>query len=288
MMPLFGSVPAGDVRLAGGDWAGAGAPIVALHGITSSLMSFVGVAEALDGARALWALDLRGHGDSDKSSGPYTIEQHADDVAAAMRARGLGASVVVGHSFGAYVATALAARAPELLAALVLIDGGYPPLPPGINAHAFAEMAMAPSLARVRQVHGSVAAYVESWRATPGLDGARAEWVERFATHDAGGAPPAVRSKVAEEAVRVAYYEMLDAAAIQARLARVAAPVTIVRARFGAARGLPPIVTDEVVAAIRRRVRDAAVVTIDDATHYTVVLGDAGAKLVAGLLAELP
>ena len=64
-------------------------------------------------------------------------------------------------------------------------------------------------------------------------------------------------------------------------------PVTIVRAQFGAARGLPPIVTDEVVAAIRRRVRHTAVVTVDEATHYTIVLGRAGANVVAGLLAEV-
>lgn len=288
MTPILASVQSGAVRLASGEWPGRGHALVALHGITSSLMSFVGVAEALAGARPLLALDLRGHGNSDKPAGPYTIEQHADDVAAAMRARRLAATVVVGHSFGAYVAVALAARAPELVASLVLVDGGYPPLPPGINANAFAEMAMGPSLFRVRQTHASVAAYVDSWRATPGLEGARADWIERFATYDAGGCPPAVRSKVAEEAVRVAYHEMLDVAAIDARLARVTAPLTIVRAQFGAARGLGPIVTDDVVAAVRRRARHAAVVTVDDATHYTIVLADAGAQLIAGLLMEVP
>jgi lipase len=275
------------MMLAHTQWAGRGAPVVALHGITSSRMSFVGVAEMLAGACPLLALDLRGHGDSDKSPGPYTIDQHADDVAATMRARGLGASIVVGHSFGAYVASALSARAPELVAALVLVDGGRPPLPSGIHARAFAEMAMAPSLARVRQTYASVAAYVDSWAATPGLAGARADWIERFAAHDAGGESRAVRSRVAEEAVRVAYYEMLELAAIDARLERVAVPVTIVRAQFGAARGVPPIVSDEVVAAIRERVGNVAVLTVEDTTHYTVVLAEPGAKIVAGLLAEV-
>jgi len=287
MIPALDRVDGAGVRLACGEWAGEGAPIVALHGITSSMMSFVGVADALSGRRPLLAFDLRGHGDSDKPAGPYTIEQHADDVAAAMRARRLGASVLVGHSFGAYVAIAVAARAPELVTALLLVDGGYPPLPAGIAAGAFAEMAMGPSLSRVRATHPSLAAHVESWRETPGLAGARSDWIERFAAHDAGGAPPLVRSKVSEEAVRVAYYEMIDVAAIEARLARVAAPLTVVRAGSGAARGLPPIMTDEVVAAIGRHARCAAVITVDEATHYTIVLGEPGAKTVAALAAEV-
>jgi pimeloyl-ACP methyl ester carboxylesterase len=42
-----------------------------------------------------------------------------------MRAMGLGASMTVNHSMmGGFVATALAEQAPELVAALALIDGG--------------------------------------------------------------------------------------------------------------------------------------------------------------------
>lgn len=287
MTPRLGTVAADGVRLAWGEWPGAGAPVLALHGITSSLMSFVGVAEALDGARPLVALDLRGHGDSDKPDGPYTVEQHARDVAAVMRARGLGATVIVGHSFGAYVAVALAASAPELVAALVLVDGGYPPLPPGINGHAFAEMAMAPSLARIRETRASVEAHVAAWRVLPGLADGRREWIDRFAAHDAGGPADAVRSKVDETAVRVAYHDMLDLAAIEARLERVAVPLTLVRAEFGLARGLPPVVTEDVVSAVRRRVRHTAVVSVDGANHYTIILGEAGARIVAATLTEV-
>jgi pimeloyl-ACP methyl ester carboxylesterase len=284
---------AGDgVGLACAHWPAAGsdrtrrAPVLALHGITSSLMSFVGVAEALGGARPLHALDLRGHGQSD-AGGPYTIEQHARDVAAAARARDLPASIVVGHSFGAYVAVELAARAPELVAALVLVDGGYPPLPPGVNGRAFADWAMAPSLTWIRQTHASDAAFLESWRAMPALAGTRRDWLDRFVAHDTGGAAGAVRSKVDEAAVIAAYYDMVDVGAIEERLARVTVPLTLVRAEWGAADALPPIVPDEVVAAVRRRVRHASVVTVAGANHYTIVLAERGAKVVAETL-EVP
>jgi pimeloyl-ACP methyl ester carboxylesterase len=55
------------------------------------------------------------------------MAQHARDVAAAMQALGLGPSVIVGHSMGAFVATALAAQNPELVSGIIMIDGGYVP-----------------------------------------------------------------------------------------------------------------------------------------------------------------
>jgi pimeloyl-ACP methyl ester carboxylesterase len=51
-------------------------------------------------------------------------------VGAAMRAMGIGPSIVVGHSMGAFVATALAAQEPSLVSGLVLIDGGLVPSTP--------------------------------------------------------------------------------------------------------------------------------------------------------------
>src|SRR5271165_6785939 len=122
-----GRLPGDGVELAFGYWPGRGAPVVALHGLTASYVSFLGVAERLAGRRPVFALDLRGRGDSDKPTGPYGMAQHARDVAAAMRAMGLGASVIVGHSMGGFVATALAAQELELVTGLVLIDGGYAP-----------------------------------------------------------------------------------------------------------------------------------------------------------------
>src|ERR1700704_2419278 len=114
-----GRVPGDGIELNFGYWPGRGSPVVALHGLTASYMNFIGVAERLAGRRPLFALDLRGRGDSDKPDWPNGIAQHARDVAAAMRAMDLGPSIIVGHSMGAFISTALATQDPELIAGLI-------------------------------------------------------------------------------------------------------------------------------------------------------------------------
>jgi pimeloyl-ACP methyl ester carboxylesterase len=292
MSPRDLTLPGDGVTLAASEWPGHGRAVVALHGVSASRLSLVGVAQSLDGRRPLIAIDLRGHGDSHHpSDGPYTIAQHARDVAAAMRAHGLAGAAVLGHSFGAYVATALAATAPELVATLLLVDGGHPPAPlPGLDMRVLAEMALMQTLARVEKRYATVDDYMASWTSMPALAEAPREWIAAFAHADAtsdGGDGLPVHGKASVAAVRAAYADMLDVATIEARFAAIRAPVVVVRAAHGAARGLPPLIADEVVATIRRQVPALVVRTAAEANHYSIILGAAGARLCADTLAEL-
>ncbi len=72
--------------------------------------------------RRVLALDLRGHGRSDRPGSGYTVEAMAADVAHALRSLALD-GVVVGHSWGVPVALRLAAVEPTLVSRLVLVDG---------------------------------------------------------------------------------------------------------------------------------------------------------------------
>ncbi len=64
------------------------------------------------------AVDLRGHGESDKPDEIYTMAQHGDDVAALIRQLELNRPVLVGQSMGGQVIISAAARHPELVGAI--------------------------------------------------------------------------------------------------------------------------------------------------------------------------
>jgi pimeloyl-ACP methyl ester carboxylesterase len=78
------------------------------------------------------AVDLRGHGQSDKPHEDYTMQLFADDLAFLANALRLDRPVVVGHSMGGVVAFAFAALHPELPSAIVTIDAGLTP-PPSVG-----------------------------------------------------------------------------------------------------------------------------------------------------------
>uniref|UniRef100_UPI000DE246F4 alpha/beta fold hydrolase n=1 Tax=Nonomuraea lactucae TaxID=2249762 RepID=UPI000DE246F4 len=54
--------------------------IVAVHGITASLMAWAAVARRLPEGCSLVAMDLRGRGHSAALPGPYGLPRHAEDV----------------------------------------------------------------------------------------------------------------------------------------------------------------------------------------------------------------
>jgi len=66
--------------------------------------------------------DLRGHGRSQVVPGPFTMEQHADDLAALLDHLKVRQTVVAGLSMGGYVAFAFWRRYPKRVRGLILAD----------------------------------------------------------------------------------------------------------------------------------------------------------------------
>lgn len=283
-----GRVAGDGVELAFGYWPGVGAPVVALHGLTASYVNFIGIAERLAGRLPLFALDLRGRGDSDKPEGPYGLAQHARDVAAAMRSMGLGPSIVIGHSMGAFIATALAAQDPGLVAGLVLIDGGYVPVAPagpapdqGLNA------ALAARILQLRSTYPSRWDYREFWRTQPHFPPAEwNSWVEAFLDYEVAGESP-VQPKASEAAVRVDLGEVLQRQAIVERLKSIRVPTILLRAERGFTPEQWPLFPDELVPEIRRFVPHIEDHKFLGTTHYTIALGEHAAARTADLICEL-
>lgn len=67
------------------------------------------------------ALDLSGHGDSARRSG-YSLETWTDEVVAVAADAGLERPVIIGHSMGGFVSIATAARHPDAMSGIVIVD----------------------------------------------------------------------------------------------------------------------------------------------------------------------
>lgn len=104
---------------------GAGAPMLLLHGITDSGACWGRTADALAASYTVYALDQRGHGQSDAPAAGYSYDEYVLDAVALLRANELDHAIVMGHSFGGRVGMKMAASYPLFVSKLILVD---PPL----------------------------------------------------------------------------------------------------------------------------------------------------------------
>lgn len=103
------------------DAAGSRTPLLCLHGFPLSRKIWRPQLEDLWDIARLIAPDLRGHGSSQATSGPYAMDELAEDCRALLAALGVKQRVVLcGLSMGGYVAFAFYRRFPERVAALIL------------------------------------------------------------------------------------------------------------------------------------------------------------------------
>ncbi len=101
-----------------------GAPIVLIHGYAASLHWWDSMLPLLSEDRRVITIDLLGHGGSEKPAGGYEMENQASIVAEALNRLRVQGAVVVGHSMGGSVATALATQSSELVDRVVIVDSG--------------------------------------------------------------------------------------------------------------------------------------------------------------------
>jgi len=93
-----------------------------VHGFPLNRRLWQAQANRLVEAARVLAPDLRGQGYSEAPPGPYTMEQHAEDLRALLDERGIARAIVTGLSMGGYIAFEFWRRYPERVQALVLCD----------------------------------------------------------------------------------------------------------------------------------------------------------------------
>jgi pimeloyl-ACP methyl ester carboxylesterase len=117
-------------------------PIVLIHCFSCAINWWNRMMPMLDRNHRVVAVDLLGHGGSEKPTSGYTIPNQADLVAQALARLGVRDAVVVGHSLGGSVAVGLAERSPQLVKKVMIID--TPPDHSGSSLGLVAKLGFAP------------------------------------------------------------------------------------------------------------------------------------------------
>jgi pimeloyl-ACP methyl ester carboxylesterase len=241
-------------------WGDGDPELVLVHGGAQNAHTWDTVALALD--RPLLAVDLPGHGHSDwRDDRRYWPLDNAADVATMIRALAPSPRLVVGMSLGGLTSVALAARHPELVPRLVLVD-----VTPGVD----------------REKAAPIAAFVAGPERFASFD----EILERTVAFNPTRTESSLRRGILHNARehedgswtwrydrwRLAEGEDVpDFRPLWDEVSKLTMPLMLVR---GADSG---VVGDEDVAELRRRQPDVRVETVDGAGHS--VQGDRPVEL---------
>jgi pimeloyl-ACP methyl ester carboxylesterase len=256
---------AGGVRLHALDWGGDGTPALFLHGGRLTAQTWDYVCLGLRGQVRAVALDLRGHGDSDRSE-DHAFESYVADIGPVLDALAWPKAHLVGMSYGGLTATHFAASAPHRVLSLVTVDVG-----PGVAFEGTARMRG--FFQRVHPGAGPDAMVEEAMQTSPTSDRERlayrmAAMMRRSETGDWDWARdgrramdyPALLAKVEEMKVKAV---------------RLAAPCLVVRG------GRSEVFSDEAASRFAAGLVNGTWVRVPDAGHN--VQEDNPAGLIAAL-----
>jgi pimeloyl-ACP methyl ester carboxylesterase len=247
-------------------WRGKGKQILCVHGITANCRFWDCLASALSPHHTIIAMDLRGRGLSDKPHTGYSTQHHCKDILALMNDQGLERPMLMGHSLGAFISLVFAARYPQKVSQLILVDSGGK-LTKAQRARVFA--GIKPSLDRLGKVFPSMKAYLLQMKQAPYLQPWNS-YMETYFRYEVEKVKGGVRSRVhpkhiEEEAKNLGKVDPTKF------YKRVKAPTLILRATKGMLAEddllLPGGVADRMV----REISNAKRVDVEGTNHYSIL-----------------
>lgn len=270
-----------DVPVTGGTlrvcrWGDGGPAVVAVHGITANALSFLNLAEQLDGVDLI-APDLRGRAGSAGLPGPYGLGSHVEDIVATLDHLGIADAVLVGHSMGGFVAALAAVRHPDRVRAVLLVDGGVAfGVPVEGEIDQILERVIGPAMTRLRMTFASREEYLDFWRVHPALAAAWSPEIEAYALRDLAGD----RSSCNIEAIREDAKDTLVHEETTTAYRKVSCPISLLRAERG--------MLDEPTGLYGHfPVEGIANELVPGVNHYTIMASPDGAAVVADRIRDL-
>lgn len=264
-----------------------GKPLLAIHGVTSSHLAWQWFADELT-EYTIYAVDLRGRGDSRDVGGPYGMSVHADDMDAVLEHLRIDRATIMGHSMGAFVAAAMLHRHPHRFERLILVDGGPPlALPAGMTVAQVMPLILGPALQRLAMEFPDLDAYRTFWQQNPAFE--QRGWndgLDRYLAHDLRGEPGHHHAATDPEAVMRDSEDLWGGNECDTALRSSEQPILMLRAPRGLQNETPGLYSEERVEFLMREFPQLRIVTIPDTNHYDLVLSTDGARLCAAHIRE--
>jgi pimeloyl-ACP methyl ester carboxylesterase len=255
------------VNLQLAEWPGSGATVLCLPGLTANLTCFHPLAKAMQGGgHQVLAIDLRGRGLSDKPESGYSLDIHCRDIKAVMADLSLNKVILMGHSLGAYICLAFAAKYPEITQGIILLDGGAE-----LNQEQWAKVSAGinPSVDRLGKVFESPEAYLDMVRKAPYFN----PWnqtLEDYFRYDLEEVQGGVASRISPESIAE---ERANLAQIKPSelYPRVGCPVLILQALKGMLAADDLVLPTDALAKMLKAIPQASAVSLKNIHHFSLV-----------------
>ena len=247
-------------------WEGKGKKVLCVHGLTANCRCWDLIASFLSPQHKIMAMDLRGRGLSDSPSSGYSVENHCKDILALLDDQGLERPVLMGHSLGAYISLAFAAKHPRRVDRLILIDSGGK-IPDARMDKFFASIK--PSLDRLGKIFPDFESYLAPLKQAPFLK----PWSSLFETYfryEVEEVNGGVRSRIRREHIdeESTNLRKIDASQFYSK---VVAPTLILRATKWLSAEDDLLLPQEVAEQMVREIPNARNVDVEGTNHYSIV-----------------
>jgi len=228
--------------------AGTGDTVVLLHGLGSSTRDWESQITSLSTQYRVVSIDLRGHGRSSRTRGPYSMAGFAADIAAVLAHLGAQSAHICGISLGGMVAFQLAADSPACVRTLAIINSG--PAFPGRTLKGRLTLLSRFAVIRIKGLPALAPIIAGRLFPKPEQEPHRRTFIQRFAENDRNAYEHTMRA--------IGKFDVSD------RLDRIQCPVLV----LASDRDYTPVAAKE---AYVSRLADARLVVIRDSGHASPI-----------------
>jgi pimeloyl-ACP methyl ester carboxylesterase len=245
---------------------GDGKQVLCVHGLTANCRCWDIIAESLAPSHRVLAMDLRGRGLSDKPATGYSMDHHVQDIYGVTGDLGADRLVLMGHSLGAYIAMSFAARYPEKVEKLILMDGGGDLTPEQWNK---VSLAIKPSVDRLSQVFPSLESFLETMKQAPFLY----PWssvIEDYFRYEIEEVENGVRSRTNPANIQEEVANLKDFEPAQI-FRKISCPVLILRATDGILSQDDVVLPESAVERMIDEIPNVSRVNLDGTNHFSIL-----------------